>query len=52
MPNNATPDTVAYLVLGLIVATALMAGFIVSMVARQRNLQKDLELVEQLRDEK
>ncbi len=47
-----TPDTLSYLYLGLAVVTIIAVGFIGSMVIRYRSLQKDLELMEQLRDEK
>ncbi len=49
--NGTTPDTVSYLYLGLAVVTVIAVGFIGSMVARYRNLQKDLQVIEQLRDE-
>ncbi len=47
-----TPDTVAYLVLGLVVASGIFLAFVGSMIARYRNLQKDIQLLEQLDDEK
>lgn len=49
--ETTTPDTLAYLVLGLIVAFGILAVFIITMVARYRNLQKDIALIEQLTDE-
>jgi hypothetical protein len=49
---ETTPDTLSYLYLGLAVVTIIAVGFIGSMVIRYRNLQKDLQLMEQLRDEK
>ena len=51
MPDP-TPDTVAYLYLGLSVIAVIALGFIGSIVLRYRNLQKDLQVMEQLRDEK
>jgi cell division protein FtsL len=52
MNETVTPDTMNYLILGLIVTAAIVALFIGSMVARYRNLQKDLQTLEQLRDDK
>jgi hypothetical protein len=45
------PDTQAYLILGLVVTFAIIALLIGSMVIRHRNLIKDIELLEQLKDE-
>jgi heme exporter protein D len=45
------PDTQAYLLLGLAVTFVIMALLIGSMVIRHRNLLKDIELLEQLKDE-
>jgi hypothetical protein len=49
--TETAPDTLGYLILGLIVATAIMAAFIGSMVARYRNLERDVDVLEQLGDE-
>jgi len=49
--NGTTPDTVAYLYLGLAVVAVIAVGFIGSIAIRFRNLQKDLQVMEQLRDE-
>jgi hypothetical protein len=51
MNETATPDTFAYLILGLVVASGIFLAFLGSMVVRQRNLQKDIQLLEQLGDE-
>jgi hypothetical protein len=45
------PDTGAYLILGLAAVTLIVGLLIVSMIVRQRNLDRDLDLIEQLRDE-
>ena len=50
--NGATPDTLSYLYLGLAVVAIIAVGFISSIVLRFRSLQKDLQVMEQLRDEK
>jgi len=44
------PDTGAYLILGLVVTAVIMGGLIASMIIRHRNLDRDLELIEQLRE--
>jgi hypothetical protein len=51
MFESASPDTFGYLILGLAVVSTIVLLFIGSMVVRYRNLQKDLRLIEQLRDE-
>jgi hypothetical protein len=50
--NEGTPDTLPYLILGLVVTFGILAAFIGSLVARYRNLQKDVELLEQLGNDK
>lgn len=40
-----------YLILGLVVVAVLMFGLIASMIARHRNLEKDMALVQQLAEE-
>ena len=48
---ETTPDTIAYLYLGLAVVAIIAVGFVSSIAIRYRNLQKDLQVMEQLRDE-
>jgi len=43
-----TPDTTNYMILGYAVFTVVMALYLVSLVVRQRNLKRDLELMEEL----
>lgn len=50
--DGTTPDNVAYLYLALTVVALIAIGFVGSIVIRFRNLQKDLQVMEQLRDEK
>jgi hypothetical protein len=53
MPQNGTPDTVAYLALGLSAVVVIMGVFLTSIGVRYRNLRKDADLIEQLeRDER
>lgn len=46
-----TPDTLNYLLLGLVVTGILMAVFIASFVIRQRSLEQDMKLLEQLAED-
>ena len=50
--NETTPDTLAYLYLGLAAVAIIAVGFISSLYFRYRSFQKDLQVMEQLRDEK
>jgi hypothetical protein len=50
MPET-TPDTTAYLLLGLAAVFVIMGGLIGSMMVRFRNLQKDRELIQQLAED-
>ena len=50
--NGTTPDTVAYLYLGLAAVAVIAIGYISSIIIRYRSLQKDLQMMEQLRDDK
>jgi hypothetical protein len=50
MPDG-TPDTTAYLLLGLGVFFLLLTVFVASMAIRYRNLRKDEALIEQLGEE-
>jgi hypothetical protein len=52
MPETVTPDTIAYLILGLVVVAAIAVLFIGSIAVRYRNLEKDLQVLQQLDDEK
>ena len=45
------PETGEYLILGLAVIAFLLALFIGSMVARYRNLTKDINLIQRLQEE-
>lgn len=49
---EGTPDTLAYLYLGLAVLVVIGGGFIASLFVRYRNLQNDLRVIEYLRDDK
>jgi hypothetical protein len=45
-----TPDTTNYLILGYVVFSLVMGLYLISLVVRQRNLQRDLELLKELED--
>lgn len=45
------PDTQAYLFLGLAVTFFILAFLVASMVVRWRNLQRDMELLDQLEED-
>ncbi len=47
----STPDTVSYLILGYAIIGAIGLMYVISLVVRQRNLEHDLEIIEQLRSE-
>ncbi len=51
MFETASPDTFGYLILGLGVISTIVVLFIGSMVVRYRNLQKDLQTIESLRED-
>lgn len=45
------PDTTKYLILALVVFFSLFGLYLLSMVARLRNLRKDEALIQQLRED-
>lgn len=50
MPTD-TPDTLAYMVAGYIVFWLVTFVFVISLVARTRNLEKDIEVLKTLMEE-
>lgn len=48
---QTTPDTSGYLLLGFVMFGVLGFGFIVSLIARLRNLRRDAALIEELLEE-
>jgi hypothetical protein len=46
-----TPETLNYLILGLVAIAVIMGLLIGSFVIRQRNLEQDLRLIQELSDE-
>ena len=45
-----TPDTTAYLLLGLTVVFVVMGGYVLSLLARMRSAEKDWRILDQLED--
>jgi hypothetical protein len=43
-----TPDTVNYLILGYVIIGGVGLGYVLTMWLRQRNLKRDLEVIERL----
>ena len=50
--QEPTPDTLNYLILGFAVLLGLPLLYVISFLVRQRNLEKDIALIESLKDEK
>jgi hypothetical protein len=48
MLQEATPDTLGYMLFGYGVILGTMAVFVLSLVSRFRNLRRDLELMEEV----
>ena len=48
LPQEATPDTTYYLVLGYTAFAVLGAGYILSLVARRRKLRAEQVTIKQL----
>jgi len=47
-----TPNTTGYMIAGYVVFFGLPFLYIISWLVRQRNLEKDIELIETLAEEK
>ena len=45
-----TPNTVNYLILGYVIICGVGLGYVLSMWLRQRNLKRDLEVIERLQN--
>jgi len=51
MPNEfVTPDTTAYLFLGLTIVAIVMGGYVLSLLARLRSAENDWLTLDQLED--
>ncbi len=49
--QNVTPDTVPYLILGYVIIGGVGLIYVVSLMLRQRNLKRDLDVIEQLQED-
>jgi hypothetical protein len=49
--QNPTPNTVSYLIIGYVIIGAVGLGYIVSLLIRQGNLRRDLEMLKRLQEE-
>jgi hypothetical protein len=49
--QDATPDTSSYMIAGYVIFTVLMAIYIVSFLARRRNLERDLSTLQAMQAE-
>ena len=49
--QQPTPDTFSYLLLGYAVLLGMPLLYVLSFIVRQRNLEKDLQLIETMREE-
>lgn len=50
--QQTTPNTINYMLLGFAVLLGLPLLYVLSFVLRQRNLERDVELIETLKEEK
>lgn len=50
--QEATPDTVGYLIAGYVVIFGLIGLFLFSLVSRWRNLKKDLSLLDEIENDR
>jgi hypothetical protein len=48
--QEATPNTINYMILGYAVIFTVMAIYLVSLAIRQRNLRQDLDLLKELEE--
>lgn len=49
--DNTTPETMNFLLLGLGSIAVLVVGYIATIWARHRNLQKDIDLIRELAED-
>lgn len=49
---ETTPDTSGYMIAGYVVAFAVMGIYVASLYIRNRNLNRDLETLESMQNEK
>lgn len=49
--QEAPADTTSYMIAGYAVIFGVMLLYLISLLVRQRNLQKDLEVLEEIKDQ-
>lgn len=49
--QQAPPDTTGYMIAGYVVIFGVMLIYLVSLIVRRRNLQRDLEVLQDLQDQ-
>ena len=48
---NPTPNTVSYLIIGYVIIGVVGLGYIITLVIRQNNLRRDVEMLERLQED-
>jgi hypothetical protein len=46
--QDGPPDTVNYLILGYVIIAVVGLGYVLTLVLRQRNLRRDLDMLDKL----
>ena len=49
--QNPTPNTISYLILGYVIIGAVGLGYVITLLIRQNNLRRDLEMLKRLQEE-
>jgi len=49
--QDQPPDTVSYLILGYVIIGVVGLGYVLTLVVRQRNLRRDLDVLERMKDD-
>jgi len=49
--QNPTPDTVSYLIIGYVIIGVVGLGYVITLLIRQNNLRRDLEMLKRLEEE-
>jgi hypothetical protein len=49
--QNPTPNTVSYLIIGYVIIGVVGLGYVITLVIRQNNLRRDVEMLERLQED-
>jgi CcmD family protein len=49
--QNPTPNTVSYLIIGYAIIGAVGLGYVITLLVRQNNLRRDLEMLKRLQED-